>query len=65
MCTPSVYIETNNGNVSGITNGGVFFTGLERDVSKKRKYQKNVGSYILLVILIWLILTFITHQIKS
>jgi hypothetical protein len=65
MCTPSVYIETNNGNVSGTTNGGAFFAGLERDVSKKRKYQENVGSYIHFAVLILLILTFITHQIKS
>ncbi|CAG8528772.1 10926_t:CDS:2 [Rhizophagus irregularis] len=44
MCTPSVHIETNNGNVSGTTNGGAFFAGLERDVSKKRKYQENANE---------------------
>ncbi|CAG8712994.1 8811_t:CDS:2, partial [Ambispora leptoticha] len=40
-CTLSVHIETNHGNVSGTTNGGTFFAGLERDMSKKRKYQEN------------------------
>ncbi|CAG8595690.1 1477_t:CDS:2 [Paraglomus occultum] len=40
-CAPSVHIETNHGNVSGTTNGGTFFAGLERDKSKKRKYQEN------------------------